>query len=292
MNKKQQVLTELFKICKKRNNYVFHNDLVKKVSQKVGFGNPFDATKIDNKNKLPQILLDNDFAVIHLGKGKHQFIKGINKVYHDFEPIQETIQWTYKKSLLNEYNSSESNILSVANNQRILHHFLFGKDTELDSIDITLRPKTYFPHRTKTRFTYYFGKDLLIELEKIQIEIDLTIEFQGTIGIFECKNKKPDNFSVYQICRPFSYYFNANGKTELRGKIREMLCYYVLREKSKAHKTLRLLTYAFANSFGLTTIKFKIINMGFFLRVELCAKSPYFAKHLTLQHLNQIKLSA
>jgi type I site-specific restriction-modification system R (restriction) subunit len=75
MSKKDQVLTKLFEICQKRNNYVFDNDLVKDVSKKVGFGNPFDATKIDNKVKLPQVLRDNDFAVIHLGKGRHQFIK-------------------------------------------------------------------------------------------------------------------------------------------------------------------------------------------------------------------------
>jgi hypothetical protein len=53
MSKKDQVLTEVFEICQKRNNYVFHNDLVKDVSKKVGFGNPFDVTKIDNKDKLP-----------------------------------------------------------------------------------------------------------------------------------------------------------------------------------------------------------------------------------------------
>jgi hypothetical protein len=67
MNKKDEVLTEIFKNCQKRNNYVFHNNLVKDISKKVGFGNPFDTTKIDNKDKLPQILLDNDFAIIHLG---------------------------------------------------------------------------------------------------------------------------------------------------------------------------------------------------------------------------------
>jgi len=192
-SKKITVLTELFEICKQRNDFVFHNDLVKDVCRKHGFGNPFDVTKIDNKNQLPKTLLDNDFALIHLGKGKHQFIKGIHKVFHEFEPIQTTVVWPYKKSLLNEYNTSESNILSVANNQRILHHFLFGKDTEFDSLDITKRPKTYFPHRTKTSFFYSFGKDLQIELKNIQIEIDLTIEFQGTIGIFEAKNGSPSN---------------------------------------------------------------------------------------------------
>jgi hypothetical protein len=256
MNKKDQVLTEIFEICQKRNDYVFHNDLVKDISKKVGFGNPFDATKIDNKDKLPQILLDNDFAVIHLGNGKHQFIKGINKVYHNFEPIQETLEWTYTKSLLNEYNSSESNILSVANNQRILHHFLFGKDTEFDSIDITQRPKTYFPHRTKTSFAYNFGKDLYIELNNIQIEIDLTIEFQGIIGVFEGKNGKPESFAVYQIYHPFLYYYKANQLSELKGKIKEIYGVYVVKTIENGITNLKIWAYTFENPLDITSIKF------------------------------------
>ena len=254
-NKKSQVIEELFKICTERKNYEFHNDLVKDVSKKFGFGNPFDATKLDNKTKLPEILVENDYAIIHIGSGKHKFIKGIDKVYHEFEPIQEHIDWEYKKSLLNQYNTSESNILSVANNQRILHHFLFGKDAEFDDVDILKRPKTYFPHRTKTSFEYYFGKDTKMELKNIQIEVDLTIEFQGTIGVFEGKNGKPDSFSIYQIYHPFLYYYNANNETDLKGKIKEIICVYVVREKGKENETLKLWAYTFTNPLNITTIK-------------------------------------
>jgi hypothetical protein len=267
-SKKDQVIEELFKICKRKDNFVFHNDLVKDICKKVGFGNPFDVTKLDNKTKLPAILVENDYAIIHIGSGSHKFIKGIDKVFHDFEPVQKNIDWNYKKSLLNQYNSSESNILSVANNQRILHHFLFGQDTEFDDVDITKRPKTYFPHRTKTSFEYNFGKDVKLEMKNIQIEVDLTIEFQGTIGVFEGKNGKPDTFSIYQIYHPFLYYFNANKKTELKGKIKEIYCVYVVREKSKTHDTIKLWAYTFANPLDITTIKFiksasyKLINQN------------------------------
>jgi hypothetical protein len=229
---------------------------VKDVCKEVGFGNPFDVTKLDNKTKLPDILLRNDYAIIHIGSGKHKFIKGIDKIYHTFEPIQEAVDWTYKKSLLNQYNSSESNILSVANNQRILHHFLFGKDTEFDDVDILQRPKTYFPHRTKTSFEYSVGKDATLELKNIQIEVDLTIEFQGTIGVFEGKNGKPDNFSIYQIYHPFLYYYNANKVSELKDKIKDIYCVYVVREKSKPYDTIKLWAYTFVNPLDITTIKF------------------------------------
>lgn len=254
LNKKSQVIEELFNICKQNNNFEFHNNLVKDVCKKIGFGNPFDVTKLDSKTKLPQVLRDNDYAIIHLGNGKHMFIKGIDKIFHNFEPIEKHITWNYKKSLLNQYNSSESNILSVANNQRILHHFLFGQDTEFDDVDILKRPKTYFPHRTKTSFEYNFGKDAKLQLKNIQIEVDLTIEFQGVIGVFEGKNGKPDSFSIYQIYHPFLYYHNANQNTELKGKIKNIFCVYVVREKLKTHETIKLWAYTFKNPLDITSI--------------------------------------
>lgn len=255
-NKKHKVIEELLKICKRKNDFTFHNDLVKAVSAKVGFGNPFDVTKLDNKAKLPDVLLKNDIAIIHLGSGYHQFIKGIDKLYHDFEPIKKIQKWEYRKSILNQYDTSESNILSVANNQRILHHFLFGKDTEFDDVDILKRPKTYFPHRTKTSFEYSFGKEAKLELKNIQIEVDLTIEFQGTVGVFEAKNGVPDSFSVYQLYHPFLYYYNANKQNELKGKIKNVFCVYVVRETAKDGDVIKLWAYTFTRQTDITSIKF------------------------------------
>ncbi|MDO8524256.1 MAG: hypothetical protein Q7R99_01345 [bacterium] len=255
-NKKKKVLSMIFKICKDKNDFVFDNDLVKAVSKKVGFQNHFDATKLDTKERLPVALQKEDFALIHLGSGKHQFIKDIEKIYHNFEPIQKIIDWQYKKSILNQYNTSESNILSVANNQRILHHFLFGQDKEFDNSDIASRPKTYFPHRTKANLGYGFGKNVGIKLNKVQIEIDLTIEFMGKIGIFEAKNGKPTNFSIYQIYHPFLYYWQAKQKPELKTKIKEIVCIYVVRERQKGFDALNLYAYTFTNPQDITSIKF------------------------------------
>lgn len=265
-NKKKKVLSIIFKLCKDKNNFVFDNDLVKAVSKKVGFQNHFDATKLDTKERLPIILRKENYALIHLGKGRHQFIKGIESVYHNFEPVEKIIDWQYKKSLLNQYNTSESNILSVANNQRILHHFLFGKDKELDDSDIIKRPKTYFPHRTKSNLDYRFGRTIQMKLQKVQIEIDLTIELQGKIGIFEAKNGKPSNFAVYQIYHPFLYYWQAKQRPEFKEKIKEIVCAYVVREKEKNNDILSLWAYTFSEPRDITSIKFlksakyKLIN--------------------------------
>ncbi len=257
---KKQVLTKLFSICEERGDYVFDNDLVKDVIGKMEgekkFKNPFDVTKVDRRDLLPQLMLEKNYAVIHLGNGAHRFIEGVEHVSHDFEPIQIEIDWKYKKSILNEYNTSESNILSVANNQRILHHFTFGQDNEFEDLDITKRPKTYFPHRTKANLKYNFGEDIEIELNKMQIEIDLTIEFKGTIAVFEAKNGKPDNFSVYQIYHPFLYYHEAKKKDEMQDKIQNIVCVYIVKQKEKEVTKLSLWAYTFEKPNDITSIKF------------------------------------
>lgn len=266
--KKQKVIEKLFKYCKKKNNFVFDNKIVKKFSKKIDFGNPFDVTKLDNKDKLPKILLDNDYCIIHLGEGKYKFYKGIDFVYHNFEKIEDkdTKDWKYIKSLLNQFNSSESNILSVANNQRILHQFLFGEDKEFNNVDITKRPKTYFPHRTKTTLEYSFGDDEKLKLENIQIEIDLTIEFNGVVGVFEGKNGTPNSFSVYQIYHPFLYYYNANKTETIKGKIKRIVAVYVVREKVDNQDIISLWAYTFKKPTDITSIsliksaKYKLIQ--------------------------------
>ncbi|MCS7078285.1 MAG: hypothetical protein NZ455_16350 [Bacteroidia bacterium] len=106
---------------------------------------------------------------------------------------------------------------------------MFGRDTEFDSLDISQRPKTYFPHRTKATLKYHFGKDLCVELENVQIEIDLTIEFEGIVGVFEAKNGSPSSFAVYQIYHPFLYYHNANQSPGIMGKIKKIYGVYVIR---------------------------------------------------------------
>lgn len=254
MGKKQKVLTDLFEHCRERGQFAFDNDLVKEFCRKHGFSNPFDVTKVDNKRILPPICLNNDYALIHLGGGRHQFVKGINKVFHEFEPISEEIGWTYRKSLLNEYNASESNILSVANNQRILHHFAFGADTEFDNVDISKRPKTYFPHRTKTDLSYDFA-GIKVNLNRIQIEIDLTIEYQGNICVFEAKNGNPANFSVYQIYHPFLYYHNARQSGRLSGEVKNIFAIYVTRQKREGASHLKLWKYAFEIPNDVTSIR-------------------------------------
>ena len=151
MSKKSLVLTDLFQHCVAKNNFVFDNDLVKSLCKKHKFGNPFDVTKLDNTSKFPKILLENDYFLVHLGQGRHQFVKGIKYGFHEFEEIDQIVDWEYRKSLLNEFDTSESNILSLGSNQRIIHDFLYQ--------DIVANPKVYGSRRTKSTIDYYVNKE-------------------------------------------------------------------------------------------------------------------------------------
>lgn len=244
--RKQKVITELYKICKKRNNFIFDNNLVKTVSKKYNFANPFDATKMDSTDKLPSILKKEDSLIVHLGSGKHMFVQGLNKGFHEFEEIKKEniFDWKYRKSILNEFDTSESNILSVANNQRIIHDFLYD--------DIVANPKVYSARRTKKSITYRIGRRQ-IRTDNLQMEIDLTMELNKVITIFEGKNGFPKDFAIYQLFHPFKYYSILKRNKKLA--VDSITACYVLRKKENKKSVLRLYNYTFKDENDMSSIK-------------------------------------
>jgi len=246
LGKKQDVISILFKQCKEDGNFEFDNRTVKKACEKVGFGNPFDVTKLDNTSIFPEILLNEDYFILHLGRGKHKFIKGISHGYHTFEDINDSdiFDWKYRKSILNEFDTSESNILSVAGNQRIIHDFIFE--------DIVSNPKVYNSRRTKFTFSYTVGNEI-IEAKNLQMEIDLTMELNGLVTVFEGKNRFPENFAIYQLFHPFKYYTNLRDKKRLN--VKQISCCYILRDIKKKCSILRLYNYTFEDENNISSIK-------------------------------------
>ena len=241
---KSLVLTDIFDACQSRNDWTFDNKLVNKISEKHDFSNPYDATKIDNTSILPDHIRKQGWCVVHLGQGKHKFVKALQHFFHDFEPPpSETIDWPYRKSVLNEINTSESNILSVGFNQRIIHDFLYE--------DIVANPKMYNTYRTKMTDKYKAGNEV-ISLDKVQMEIDMTTEYQGVVTVFEGKNKFPDNFSVTQLFLPFLYFHQLKEKGKI--EVKEINCCYLMREMVKNESIIRLYLYTFKNPRDISTI--------------------------------------
>lgn len=230
MSKKQAVIVRLYDNCRDRGNLVFDNNEVKAVCAEVDFGNPFDATKIDNSAGLPDSLVADDVFVVHLGRGRHQFVYGIASGYHRFEPIpdERRYQWPYRRSILNNINTSESNILSVGYNQRIIHDFLYE--------DIAASPKVYSSNRTHIPLDYRIGDDE-INVARVQVEIDFTLEHLGAITVFEAKNGEPEDFNVFQLFNPYRYYRRATQSPPVTA----INCCYLLRHGDR----LRLYLYSF-----------------------------------------------
>lgn len=236
MSKKKDVIEAIYSNCLDADNFDFDNAQVKRISSELGFGNAFDATKIDTSRILPPILVKNDQFIIHLGNGVHRFVSGISFGYHHFEDISEgeRLNWNYRKSILNEFDTSESNILSVASNQRILHDFLYD--------DIVANPKVYGSRRTKASFNYFIG-DQTITTRNLQIEIDLTLELQGKVTIVEGKNGFPTDFAIYQLFHPYMYYRENILKKKI--PVTEINCCYICRKVLKGNTILRLYNYTF-----------------------------------------------
>lgn len=242
---KTAVLTELFEICQQKQNFIFDNDLVKEIAKKHNFKNPFDVTKIDNSSKLPLTLQFHDYFILHLGNGKHQFVENISIGYHQFEAIEasEIVETDYKRSLLNDLDSSESNILSVIRNQGLFHDFLgYGQDT-----------KFYNSRRTNLSLNYWAGKTE-IKLDNVQIEMDLVAEENGIVTVFEAKNGFADDFAVYQLYLPFLYY-NKHVKATLGIPIEATRACYVLRKREVEQSIARLYHYTFDDSEHMASIR-------------------------------------
>ena len=240
-SKKAQVLEEIFRACKKRNDFVFDNAQIKEISTRIGFGNQFDVTKIDNTNKLPQLLQKENYFVVHLGEGRHQFVQGIEYGYHTFESIKKERERTYIPSILNDLNTSESNVLSVVFNQGIIYNFFEMQQT----------PKIYLSHRTQCNFEYTINNQRIVS-HRQQIEIDMTIENNGDVYTFEAKNKFPQDFNVSQLYLQFLYY---HEKKKQGLAIKNLYPCYLLRGKNKnGDSVVRIYKYSFTCPYEMSSI--------------------------------------
>lgn len=224
----------------------FDNHLVKEVAKSVGFGNPFDVTKIDTIEKLPPSILREGYCIAHIGQGRHKFIPELAHWYHKLEPIEshEVFQWKYRKSILNQLERGEASVLSLIFNQRILFDFIYE--------DAVASPKIYIPGRTKYSLEYIVGHTP-IKAESQQIEMDLTLEYQGTVTIIEAKNKLNTNFAVYQLFHPIKYY---TGRAQAIGiKIPKINACYVQKVSKGNSPAVRMYLYNFDDLERLDSIK-------------------------------------
>lgn len=241
MNKKQQVLEELFRLSQSE-GFKFHNHLVREVCQRIGFGNHFDVTKVDSADKLPQSVREQDYYVIHLGGGWHQFVRGVAFGYHTFEPPSESVNWTYQKSVVNNLSSqSEGTLLSFAFNKGIFQDFL--------RVSEPLQSNTI--GRTNATFEFLIG-DQSISVSNLQVEIDYLVYTGTFVSPVEAKArtgnaKLPVDFNVHQVYNSYRYLKNQGVKS-----VRPLYC---LSRQTATQRVFRLYEYRFADDMRPASIE-------------------------------------
>lgn len=263
MSKKSRLLDELVDFCINKNGenqdyYIFDNDLVKQLSIPLGFRNHNDATHIDSKAVCSPRMIEEGFSVVHLGAtysdgkrdtARHAFVR--TDVFHEFEEIEKVTTISYRPGPLDELNTSESNILSLVYNQGIIHRVLYP-------YDLRANPSIYMAHRTRFQPNHKIGGNSLPTGET-QAEVDMTIEYNGHVTVFEGKNWRAsrNDFAIYQLYMPFRYYYL---KTRDKGlELTDIDCCYVVRKKIKSKNfhdsDLEVYRYTFDDPDELTSIR-------------------------------------
>ena len=88
----------------------------------------------------------------------------------------------------------------------------------------------------------------MVESSRVQIEIDLTMEYQNMITVFEAKNNYSENFYIFQLFNPYKYYLEQLDPDQ----ISSLTCCYLVQE----HNKIRFYLYKFNNPDDVASIYF------------------------------------
>jgi len=248
-SQKREIITQIFDELKNEtpnsNVLPFDNDRVKDVSRKK-FSNQFDATKFDSESLLPEKLRKEGYFILHLGKGKHAFVKG--KGYHTFEPIKIKIPWKATPSIIAKLGESEASTSSELFNSKIIHNFL-----ELDKNDY-LNLQVHTGRRTRVSYDFIVDPDIKLEADKLQIETDAFFETLDELITVEVKNVEHEDFEIRQLFSAMKY---MEQKVEeqiipIKYKIRHL---FVVRFKKDNRCFFHIYEYKFKDNKRLNSIE-------------------------------------
>ncbi len=90
-------------------------------------------------------------------------------------------------------------------------------------------------------------------MSAVQMEIDMTTEYQGMVTVFEAKNNFPENFATYQLYHPYLYYFYLKQNKNL--PITSINCCYILRKQVKEMSIVRMYLYTFESPLDMSSIR-------------------------------------
>jgi hypothetical protein len=259
---KKRTLVLVYTDCVQRGDFRFNNALVKKLTGDE-FSNQFDTTKIDRSEILPTELKEKDLFIVHLGKGWHQFVKGIRLGYHELEQVPEgrIRDWEYYPGILDDTDMSEASVLSTAFNQGILQQFLFG--------DRRVQAYINVPRRTRGKdtnsFDYRIGEQL-VRVEGLQIEMDFIIERGNEITLVEAKSsvgELPKDFAVGQVYLPYRRLIKVLEDKHKKARVRSL--FLVQYKRDDGRTAMRVYEYTFDDPQDMGSLRF-VSNAEFALK--------------------------
>ena len=112
----------------------------------------------------------------------------------------------------------------------------------------------YMAHRTRVNPKYSIGT-LSVPTGLIQIEVDMTLEYEGNITVFEGKNWKKGrgDFAIYQLYMPFRYYYLRMQNEEI--DVSNIVCCYVVRRKHSNGSDIDAYLYTFDDPGDMSSIR-------------------------------------
>lgn len=246
---KARVLSEIWNEIEQRGPPFQFDNLMVKTKTGDQFRNQFDLTKIDRSERLPEKLRAADIFIVHLGGGRHQFVKGINLGYHVLEPPEREIPWKFKRTMLDDFDSGEAGVLSIVFNEQIAQDFLY--DNPRAPVKIHLPGRT---HRSEENsFSYRVGQTE-VTVKSLQIELDFILEDpHGEIAIAEAKRGElPKDFGVAQIYLPYRKLLRVQERRGTQFHIRPLFVVHFTRTDGR--EAIRLYEYAFHDPFDMGSI--------------------------------------
>ncbi len=268
MGKKKEVLREVFlhakRKAKNKDFIVFNNNLVRKYAVKYGFGNQFDVVKHNTQATLPEEMVDESYFIIHLGRGKHAFIRGSKcgfNGFHLFEniPMKNRIKWRYNPSLMDRLSMSESQTISTVFNDRIIHDFMFGNKDD--------RILYHAGRRARVSFTAEACPGLEFDAHSLQLEVDAFFEMPETddkppiLATVEGKKTSASEFEVRQLFTVMQY-LHKGVEDGLLPKNTEIHNLYVVSDSPESKSVewwyhIRIYDYYFQNPRVMSSIKLR-----------------------------------
>lgn len=196
-SKKTLILRELFESCNINEDVlIFSNDKIKEISLKHKFKNPFDVTKIDNVDVLPDEMVNDGFKMILYDKYCSYIIRR-NGFYHFIET--DNIQHVYipPNPFLKTKCCSENSCVMFL--QKLLINFI--------EMDIKLNIGIFGRQRNVN--INVDVNDTILELTTNQIDIDMSyyFDFNDEKYIIYCELKRTKNksFNVNQLYHCMKY---------------------------------------------------------------------------------------